>query len=105
MHPQRKLATLALSAALVLALSSCATGPAPTALSPAERLAGLRPVSSAMLEKPAPGDWLQWGRAYDGQNFSPLKHIDRANVKDLAPAWRAAGTRTQHAKPISSMTG
>ena len=88
MHPQRKLATFALSAALVLALSSCATGPAPTALSPAERLAGLRPVSSAMLEKPAPGDWLQWGRAYDGQNFSPLKHIDRANVKDLAPAWR-----------------
>lgn len=72
----------------LLALGACATEPA-TPLTPAERLAAIRPVSSGMLEKPAPGDWLQWGRAYDGQNFSPLKHIDRNNVKDLAPAWRA----------------
>ncbi len=42
-----------------------------------------------MLEKPAPGDWLFWGRTYDGQNSSPLKQIDRTNVKTLAPAWRA----------------
>jgi alcohol dehydrogenase (cytochrome c) len=42
-----------------------------------------------MLQDPGPGDWLQWGRTYDGQNFSPLTRIDRDTVKDLAPAWRA----------------
>ena len=42
-----------------------------------------------MLKDPAPGDWLHWGRTYDGQNFSPLTRIDRKSVKDLAPAWRA----------------
>jgi len=78
------------SVLLAMALSACATEPVPqTPLTPAERLAALRPVSPAMLKAPAASDWLQWGRTYDGQNFSPLKHIDRANVKDLAPAWRA----------------
>lgn len=87
MQLHRKRATITVSAVLVAVLSACATDPAP--LSPAARLAGQRPVSSAMLEKPAPGDWLQWGRSYDGQNFSPLKQIDRSNVKNLTPAWRA----------------
>ncbi len=82
MHPKRMLATTALGA--TLALTACTT-----LLTPSERIAGLPPVSAGMLEKPAPGDWLQWGRTYDGQNFSPLKHIDRSNVKALAPAWRA----------------
>ncbi len=88
MHPQKKRATVALCAVLTFALGSCTTVPS-APLSPAERLAALQPVSDAMLKKPAPGDWLQWGRSYDGQNSSPLKQIDRANVKDLAPAWRA----------------
>jgi alcohol dehydrogenase (cytochrome c) len=52
-------------------------------------LAAMHPVSDATLRAPPPGDWLQWGRTYDAQNFSPLKAIGRANVKDLAPAWRA----------------
>ncbi|WP_293675792.1 PQQ-binding-like beta-propeller repeat protein [uncultured Phenylobacterium sp.] len=51
-------------------------------------LAKSRPVSTAMLRDPPPGDWLHWGRTYDGQNFSPLTRIDRGNVKSLAPAWR-----------------
>jgi alcohol dehydrogenase (cytochrome c) len=42
-----------------------------------------------MLKDPPPGDWLQWGRTYDGQNFSPLKKITRQNVQNLKPAWRA----------------
>ena len=46
-------------------------------------------MTSAMLEKPAPGDWLQWGRTYDAQNFSPLSAINRNNVASLAVAWRA----------------
>jgi len=51
-------------------------------------LSRARPVSPAMLKTPAAGDWLHWGRTYDGQNFSPLTQIDRRTVKALAPAWR-----------------
>jgi len=36
----------------------------------------------------SPGDWLQWGRTYDGANHSPLTSIDAGTVSDLAPAWR-----------------
>jgi alcohol dehydrogenase (cytochrome c) len=79
-------------ALLALALQSCATSEvaeAPAAAAtPQERLAAMQPVSDAMLQNPAPGDWLLWGRTYDGQNFSPLKRITRENVKTLAPAWR-----------------
>jgi alcohol dehydrogenase (cytochrome c) len=79
-------------ALFALALQSCTTNEvadAPAAAAtPQERLAAMRPVSDAMLQNPAPGDWLQWGRTYDGQNFSPLKRITRENVKTLAPAWR-----------------
>lgn len=78
------------AAALAMALGACVTDPVSGApRTPAERLATLRPVSPAMLKAPSPDDWLQWGRTYDGQNFSPLKQIDRGNVKNLAPAWRA----------------
>jgi alcohol dehydrogenase (cytochrome c) len=55
----------------------------------AERLLkGLRPVTSATLQNPAAGDWLQWSRTNDGQNFSPLKQINRKNVGSLTQAWR-----------------
>jgi alcohol dehydrogenase (cytochrome c) len=60
-------------------------GPDPAA---AAVLGRVRPVSPAMLKDPTPGDWLHWGRTYDGQNFSPLTRIDRRNVKSLAQAWR-----------------
>jgi alcohol dehydrogenase (cytochrome c) len=78
---------------LAMALGSCALGDAfnstPAApATPQERLDRMRPVTPAMLQAPAPGDWLQWGRTYDGQNFSPLNRINRENVKTLAPAWR-----------------
>jgi alcohol dehydrogenase (cytochrome c) len=66
---------------------------APAAIAPtaeaAAVLAKLRPVTRAVLGAPPSGDWLQWGRTYDGQNFSPLKAVDRNNVKTLTPAWRA----------------
>ncbi len=74
-------------AVLAAALSACATSISATSSTPQERLAAMRPVTPAMLAKPAPGDWLQWGRTSDGHNFSPLKRIDRTNVKDLTPAW------------------
>ncbi len=81
-------------AALAMAMQSCALNEAPAApeapSTPEALLGGMRPVTPSMLQKPAPGDWLQWGRTYDGQNFSPLKRIDRENVKNLAPAWRTS---------------
>jgi alcohol dehydrogenase (cytochrome c) len=54
----------------------------------AARLAALTAVTDGMLRKPPDRDWLQWGRTYDGQNFSPLKLITRDNVQKLKPAWR-----------------
>ena len=98
---------LGLSSADMVAVASFITGrapqvqaaqfpaaPAPASMTPspaaAAQLARVRPVSGAMLQAPAGGDWLQWGRTYDGQNFSPLTYINRATVKALGPAWRAA---------------
>ena len=90
MRTQRTITAVAFSAALVLALGACATEPAYVIpATPAERLAAMRPVTQQMLQKPSPGDWIQLGRTYDGQNYSPLTTITRTNVKDLAPAWRA----------------
>lgn len=90
MSAQHRLLVGACSALFALAVASCAAAPGASApATPEARLESMRPVSAAMLRDPAPGDWLQWGRTYDGQNFSPLKRIDRATVKDLAPAWRA----------------
>jgi alcohol dehydrogenase (cytochrome c) len=70
-----------------------AAAPAPASMTPSAaasaELAKVRAVSPAMLRDPAPGDWLQWGRTYDGQNFSPLTSINRETVKTLSRAWRA----------------
>ncbi len=73
---------------LALTVSGCVSGQAPS-LMPEQRLEAFRPVTSRMLRDPPPADWLQWGRTYDGQNFSPLKQINRETVRELAPAWRA----------------
>lgn len=54
----------------------------------AKLLEDLPAVTDAMLKTPPPSDWLQWGRTYDGQNFSPLEQINKETVGDLAPAWR-----------------
>ena len=47
----------------------------------------LTPVTDEMLRNPPPGDWLHWRRTYDGWGYSPLKQINRENVKDLKVAW------------------
>ncbi|HUP24565.1 MAG TPA: PQQ-binding-like beta-propeller repeat protein [Thermoanaerobaculia bacterium] len=54
-----------------------------------ELLNRLPAVTGEMLREPSPGDWLQNGRTYDGQNFSPLQQINRENARYLALAWRA----------------
>ncbi|MGI9327545.1 MAG: PQQ-binding-like beta-propeller repeat protein [Pseudomonadales bacterium] len=48
------------------------------------------PVSQDMLNQPPPGDWLSWRRTLDGQGYSPLKQINRRNVKKLKLAWVTA---------------
>src|SRR5262245_41512257 len=58
--------------------------PAPRRTNP---LDALRPVTETMLNKVPDGDWLLWRRTYDAAGFSPLKKINRSNVKDLRLAW------------------
>ena len=50
-------------------------------------LAKLTPVTDAVLGKPSDADWLMWRRTYDGWGYSPLKQINKTNVKDLKLAW------------------
>jgi alcohol dehydrogenase (cytochrome c) len=50
-------------------------------------LARLTPVTDAMLRRPPDGEWLMWRRTYKTQGFSPLRQIDKANVKGLTAAW------------------
>jgi alcohol dehydrogenase (cytochrome c) len=41
------------------------------------------PVTDEMLKNPDPGDWLMIRRDYHASDYSPLKEITPANVKDL----------------------
>ena len=50
-------------------------------------LSRLGPVTDAMLRTPPDGEWLMWRRTYQTLGFSPLKQIDKTNVKALATAW------------------
>jgi alcohol dehydrogenase (cytochrome c) len=52
-----------------------------------EMLAALPAVTDATLEHPAPGDWLMWRRTYEGLGYSPLRQINRSNVKNLRVVW------------------
>ena len=47
----------------------------------------ITPVTPAILAKPPASEWLTWRRTYDDQGYSPLKQIDRTNVKNLRVAW------------------
>jgi len=49
--------------------------------------ANVTPVTDAVLQQPAPGDWLNWRRTLDGWGYSPLDDVDRNNVGDLQLAW------------------
>ena len=60
------------------------------------------PVTDAMLQKPAPADWLMWRRTLDGWGYSPLDRIDRDNVGDLRMVWsRGMGPGSQQATPLA----
>ena len=51
------------------------------------QIADFTPVTDAMLESPAPADWLRWRRDNRASGFSPLDEINRGNVGDLRLAW------------------
>jgi alcohol dehydrogenase (cytochrome c) len=47
----------------------------------------LAPVTAEMLRNPPESDWLSWRRTLDGSGYSPLRQIDRDNVRGLRLAW------------------
>ena len=60
------------------------------------------PVTDAMLQDPAPGDWLMWRRTLDGWGYSPLDQVDRDTVGDLRLVWtRALATGRQQGTPLA----
>ncbi|HXZ68243.1 MAG TPA: PQQ-binding-like beta-propeller repeat protein, partial [Alphaproteobacteria bacterium] len=44
-------------------------------------------VSDAMLDAPAPSEWLAWRRSHAAMGFSPLNQINKNNIGDLRLAW------------------
>jgi alcohol dehydrogenase (cytochrome c) len=72
--------------------------PAPKKANPLDKIS---PVTDAMLQNPATGEWLTWRRGFDYQGFSPLKQITKGNVKDLRVAWTwALSPGANEATPI-----
>lgn len=53
-------------------------------------LGRLTPVSDAMLQAPAAGDWLMWRGSYATIGYSPLSQINKDTVHSLGVAWTLA---------------
>jgi len=59
------------------------------------------PVTDAILQKPAPADWLMWRRTLDTWGYSPLDQITPNNVRGLTLAWsRPLGPGLQEGTPL-----
>ncbi|BBC73898.1 conserved hypothetical protein [Altererythrobacter sp. B11] len=61
--------------------------PMPHRPEPADRFASFTPVTEAMLDDPAPENWMSWRRGHNGQGYSPLGQINTGNVGQLRLAW------------------
>jgi PQQ-dependent dehydrogenase (methanol/ethanol family) len=60
------------------------------------------PVTDAMLQDPAPGDWLMWRRTLDSWGYSPLNEVNRDNVDQLQMVWtRGLATGTGESTPLA----
>ena len=71
------------------------------AVSPRAQSSDFVPVTDAMLQDPAPEDWLMWRRTLDGWGYSPLDEIDRGNVGRLRMVWsRGLGPGLQQGTPL-----
>ena len=69
---------------------------------PAQPAGEFVPVTDAMLQEPAPGDWLMWRRTLDGWGYSPLDQIDRENVGELRMVWtRGLAAGSQQGTPLA----
>ena len=91
--PLRAALAAALAAACLAPSAAAGQGP------PADAFV---PVTDAMLQDPAPGDWLTWRRTLDGWGYSPLDQIDRGNVGDLRMVWsRALAPGRQEGTPLA----
>ena len=87
------------SITLVLVLLPALAGPPPLQ---AQSARDFVPVTDAMLQDPAPGDWLMWRRTLNGWGYSPLDEIDRGNVRELRLVWtRALSEGSQQGTPIA----
>ena len=59
------------------------------------------PVTDAMLQDPAPADWLMWRRTLNSWGYSPLDQIARENVGELRMVWsRALAAGSQQGTPL-----
>ena len=56
----------------------------------AKTVANFRPVSTAELNQPDDGDWLNWRRTLDGHGHSPLTAINTSTVSKLGLKWSMA---------------
>ncbi len=88
---------------LVIPLIAALGGaPAVPAAAQAQPESDFVPVTDAMLQDPAPGDWLMWRRTLDGWGYSPLDQIDRDNVGELRMVWSRALTEgRQQGTPLA----
>ena len=65
------------------------------------QVTGFTPVSDAILQNPAPADWLNWRRTLDAQAHSPLDQITTGNVTGLRLAWSwAMASGSQQTTPL-----
>src|SRR5437868_7309123 len=53
-------------------------------------IANYVPVTDTMLKAPKPEDWLMYRGNYAGWGYSPLRQIDKSNVKNLQLVWSRA---------------
>ena len=69
--------------------------------SPGQSRGDFVPVTDAMLQDPAPADWLMWRRTLNSWGFSPLDQINRENVGELRMVWsRGLTSGSQQGTPL-----
>ena len=84
-----------------LALAAVLLPGATPGIAAAQSADGFAPVTDAVLQDPAPEDWLMWRRTLDGWGYSPLDQIDRDNVDTLRMVWsRALTAGRQQGTPL-----
>jgi PQQ-dependent dehydrogenase (methanol/ethanol family) len=95
----RRVGNTAVAAGMLVVILWLGLRPVPLA---AQTQPAFTPVTDAMLQAPAPEDWLMWRRTLDGWGYSPLDQITRDNVADLRMVWtRAMNPGNQQGTPLA----